>query len=72
MKKEEIVNVIKKTVESIPNENYKIVVALKLEGYKLKEIAEITGKSYEAVKNYFKRGKACLRKKLQEMGYIVV
>ena len=48
-----------------------IALKLKLEGYKLKEIAEIVGKTKEAIKNDFKRGKYFLKGILQQMGYIL-
>ena len=70
MEKERVAEAIKEAVQKMSNENYKIAVQLKLDGYKLKEIAEISGKSSDAVKNDFKRGKYALKKNLQQMGYI--
>jgi len=71
MEKKQIAEAIREAVENIPNENYKAVVKLKLDGYKLKEIADISGKTEDAVKNDFKRGKHSLKKNLQQMGYII-
>ena len=71
MEKEQMAEAIREAVENIPNEHYKIAVKLKLDGYKLKEIADIVDKTIVAVKNDFKRGKHVLKKNLQHMGYII-
>jgi len=71
MEKEKIEKVISEAVEEVQNENYKIVLKLKLEGWKLEEIAEIIGKTREAVKNDYKRGKKSLKEILKRKGYIL-
>ena len=72
MKKEknEITEVIKKAIAKIPNDNYRVAVQLKVDGFKLEEIAEIVDKSTVAVKNDYKRGKQELRDNLTQMGYL--
>jgi len=71
MEKEGVIAVMREAIEKIPNDNYRCTIKLKLEGFKLKEIADISGKTDDAVKNDFKRGKHSLKRNLQQMGYII-
>jgi len=69
-KTNEITEVIKEAIAKIPNDNYRVAVQLKVDGFKLEEIAQIVDKSAVAVKNDYKRGKQELRDNLTQMGYL--
>jgi len=71
MQGQEDIRIIMDAIERIPNENWKSVLKLRLQGYRLSEIAEYLGWSDDSVKGAYKRGRWCLKEELQNMGYKV-
>lgn len=65
-KMEELEFVIKEMIERIPDENWRCVLKLKMEGYLIKEIAEIMDLPEGTVKTYLKRARDFLFKSLDE------
>lgn len=60
----DVMQSIRKAMNELPEEQHRIVHLRDVEGYKYKEIAEITGHTVDQVKVYLHRARTTLRKKL--------
>nr|WP_255590498.1 sigma-70 family RNA polymerase sigma factor [Marinicella sp. NBU2979] len=63
---QEVQNQVLQAIESLP-ESRRIAVKLRLQGYSVKEMAEITGWPYYKAENLSKRAMAALKEQLQKM-----
>ncbi len=62
-----IMSMIKGAINMLPNDQKQVVHLRDVEGYKYKEIAEITGLTIEKVKVYLHRARLTLRKQLSNI-----
>ena len=62
-----IMSMIKEAINALPNDQKQVVHLRDVEGYKYKEIAEITGLTIEKVKVYLHRARLTLRKQLSNI-----
>ena len=62
-----IMTLIKEAINALPNDQKQVVHLRDVEGYKYKEIAEITGLTIEKVKVYLHRARLTLRKQLSNI-----
>ena len=62
-----IMSMIKEAINTLPNDQKQVVHLRDVEGYKYKEIAEITGLTIEKVKVYLHRARLTLRKQLSNI-----
>lgn len=67
MERSEIMEVIKKSISELPQDQRQVIHLRDVEGYSYKEIATITDLTLDKVKVYLHRGRLTLRKKLSNL-----
>lgn len=63
----ETINLVMNAIETLP-ESRKVAVKMKLQGFSIKEMCELTGWSFYKAENLSKRSMTALKKKLKELG----
>ena len=63
----DIMKQIRQAIDGLPDDQRQVVHLRDVEGYKYKEIAEITGLTIEKVKVYLHRARIVLRKQLANL-----